>query len=70
MMERLDFYESWVKALEGEKAALEKLVVVAQSAMKDALDHVAQYSTQLEAMDSELSAAKVEVNNLKAEVEE
>ena len=38
MMERLDYYEGRVKVLEGEKAALEKLLMVAQSATKDATD--------------------------------
>ena len=55
-MERLDFYENRVRALE-------KLVVVAQSAMKDAMDQVAQYSAKLEATNAKLSASKEEIGN-------
>ena len=67
-MERLDYYEGRVKVLEGEKAALEKLLVVAQSATKDAMDQVAQYSAKMEATNAELAASKEEIEKLKAEV--
>ena len=69
MMERLDYYEGRVKVLEGEKAALEKLLMVAQSATKDAMDQVAQYSAKLETTNAELVTTKGEKEKLKAEVE-
>ena len=69
MMERLDFYENRVKALECDKAVLEKLLVVAQSTTRDAMDKVAQYSAKLEATNAELIATKGEEEKLKAEVE-
>ena len=69
MMERLDYYEGRVKALEGDKAALEKLLVVAQSATRDAIDQVAQYTAKFEATNAELVTARGEEEKLKTEVE-
>ena len=70
MMERLDYYENRVKVLEGEKAAVEKLLVVAQSATRDATDQVAQYSAKLDATNAELNSSKEEIEKLKVEVAE
>ena len=68
-MERLDYFEGRVKVLEGEKAALEKLVAVAQSAEKDTMEQVAQCTVKLEATASELKVAKEQLEKAKAEIE-
>ena len=66
-MERLEWYEGRVKTHEGGKEALEKTLVTANSATKDALNQVRKYIVKVESLNTEIERLKSEPKKAKAE---